>query len=332
MIGTFQLDQEHLFLLEIVNRKYIQTGLKYGWKSSTHLTFDQGHWNRKIFSNSQRFPCDLAKLPSMSSATEINDLWNIICASIGHRALMRVYVNGYTYGTDGYAHVDDSAIDVLHGKQALSETAIVYLNKEWDINWCGETVLFDDDKEIAASILPKHGRVLVFNSDVLHAARPLSRICNVLRTVLVFKTFDPRIISEPVKYVQNNTTNIKHSGKSFFEHLFNTMMILEGEKLTDEVLLAGLYHSIYGTKYFKHDLNISRETVKSLIGEYSEHLVYEFCNMENRTQTLIDNSNNYDPRILNDLIEIEIANLKEQNQRGAKTSALIAELKKVKPL
>jgi hypothetical protein len=110
------------------------------------------------------------------------------------------------------------------------------------------------------------------------------------------------------------------------------MMILESEKLTDDVLLAGLYHSIYGTKYFKHDLNISRETVKGLIGQYSEHLVYEFCNMENRTQTLIDNSNNYDPRILNDLIGIEIANLKEQNQRGSKTAALIAELKKVKPL
>ena len=44
---------------------------------------------------------------------------------------------------------------------------------------------------------------------------------------------------------------------------------------------AGLFHSIYGTEYYKHSekLNVNREEVKNLIGEESENLVYIFCNL-----------------------------------------------------
>lgn len=324
MAGVFQLENHDLDMLNIINDRYVKGGLIYGWKSSTKLSFDQGHWNKMIARNSKRFPCELAQSPYLSNHKEVLHFWDIICSTIGNRSLMRVYINGYTYGTDGYAHHDDSYINKIHGEDSLSETAIIYLNKDWDINWAGETVLFDkSEKEIAASILPKFGRVLVFDSRTLHAARPISRICNELRSVLVFKTLDPRIISEPVKFIQNNTLHLPHTKKTFFEHLFNTMRILEHRENSDDILLAGLFHSIYGTEYYKHDLVFPREKIKDLIGQYAEHLVYEFCNMKERYKTLMTNANNYSNNILYDLVEIAIANSIEQNVNNKSTERIL---------
>lgn len=309
-----QLQNEDLDILKNIIGRYVNSGLTYGWKAKSDLSYDQGHWNKQIIRNSQYFPCDMSLTPFLSRHPEIERLWKIINFAVGgSRGLLRVYINGYTYGTDGYAHTDEHGINSIHGKNSAAETAVVYLNKEWDIDWCGETVIFDDNKEITASVLPKYGRVLVFNSDMLHAARPLSRACTKLRTILAIKTFDHNIVSEPIKFLQKYTTEINHSGKSFFEHLFNTLLHLESRKNKKDILLAGLFHSIYGTEYFQHNLQIPREFIKGLIGEYSEQLVYEFCNMKNRYNTLLTNANNYSDEIHKALVEIEIANLKDQN-------------------
>lgn len=317
MISTIQLQNEDIDLLKGVTNKYVSSGLNYGWKSNSKLSYDQGHWNKQIVKNSKHFPCDMSSTPVLSRHPEVEKLWKIINFAVGgSRGLLRAYINGYTYGTDGYAHRDDEIVNVIHGRHSVAETAIVYLNKEWDINWCGETVIFDEDKEIAASVLPKYGRVLVFDSHMLHAARPLSRVCGELRLILAIKTFDLQIVSEPIKFLQKNATAISHSNKTFFEHLFNTMLNLESRKNDKDVLLAGLFHSIYGTEYFQHNLHISREFVKNLIGDYSESLAYEFCTIKNRYHTLMTNSNNYSDIMHKDLVEIEIANLKDQNHNN----------------
>jgi hypothetical protein len=310
---VFQLDGENLSLLKEIHFKYINSGLMYGWKANNEKTYDQGHWNRVILNNSCVLPFDHFRMPFINSHSHIKTLWTTIKNLIGERSLLRVYINAYTYGTDGYAHRDDIWIPKNFGPDALSETVIVYLNEKWDIDWAGETVIFDDNDEIEKSVLPKYGRVLSFNSNKLHAARPLSRACSSLRSVLVFKTIDPKINSTAVEYVFERTKNSKHGNKSFFEHLFNTMLILERYTKDKNVLLGGLFHAVYGTEYYNVESPLDREEVKNIIGTYAESLAYEFCIIQNRFDILIENKNNYSEEFRKHLLLIELANLLDQN-------------------
>ena len=316
----FQIDGE---VANRIKKKYVSTGLSYGWKANIDRTYDQGHWNKLILPNSKRFPCDYSNTPALSNHKDIKVMWDLLQENIGNRGFYRTYINGYTFGTDGYAHRDDIWITKKYGDDALSETAILYLNTSWNIDWGGETVIYENnsnmDNNIVEAVLPKLGRVFVFQSNKYHASRPLSRICTELRSILVIKTIDPTIISPQVKFITDITSTVKHTGRTFFEHLFGTMLKLEAlsPQVSDDVLLAGLYHSIYGTEFFNYkNSDITRDVVKELIGEYAENLAYEFCNMKNRMNTLMTNSNQYEPNILSDLIKIESCNLADQNANG----------------
>jgi hypothetical protein len=314
MTHLIQLNDDDLSNVERVRRKYVQNGMTYGWKANVENPDDQGHWNRRILNNSKLFPFDHASMPYIDKHPEIKELWEIVQEVVGDRALLRCYTNGYTYGTDGYAHVDDPWIQRRFGSTALSETAILYLNPEWNRDWAGETVLYNDKDDVELSILPKEGRLFIFDSSKAHAARPVSRICKVLRSVLVFKTFDPKHVSQEVKFIHEQTRNHQHSGKTFFEHLFNTMLILEEQKLDTDIVLAGLYHSVYGTEFYKYNSpSVSREKIISIIGERAEGYVYEFCSLTNRFDKILNNTNNYNHDTWYALLNIEGANLFEQN-------------------
>ena len=120
------------------------------------------------------------------------------------------------------------------------------------------------------------------------------------------------------------TDKIEHSGRSFYEHLCNTEDILRIARLPQEVQLAGLFHSIYGTSYFKSNINIDRDTVRNIIGNYAEHLAWVFCNANrpfcwfcNNTIPFTDgNSIEVSDEELFHLRMIESANLIDQ-QTGA---------------
>jgi hypothetical protein len=121
------------------------------------------------------------------------------------------------------------------------------------------------------------------------------------------KTFDDKI-----NFIYENTKDCPHSGRSFFEHLINTSNIIKSLFPEDQYLIdAGLFHSIYGTSYYEFDKNISRDTVKSIIGEKSENLVYIFCTLPDRTFRIIQNT--FEREIQRDLYILEYANYLEQN-------------------
>ena len=61
------------------------------------------------------------------------------------------------------------------------------------------------------------------------------------------------------------TKNINHSNGFFIEHLIGVYNILKEINQDEDVCLAGLFHSIYGTDSFKLDLNIKRDEIKKLI-------------------------------------------------------------------
>jgi uncharacterized protein (TIGR02466 family) len=116
------------------------------------------------------------------------------------------------------------------------------------------------------------------------------------------------------KFLIDNTKNIKHSNEFFINHLIGVYNILKQINQKEDVCLAGLFHSIYGTDSFKTNLSIERKQIKELIGEYSEQLVYEFCNQENKEQFYLKNADLSSEKQL-DLFYISYANLKEQSDR-----------------
>lgn len=313
----FQLKANNI--LKNIISNYVDKDLKYGWKSSIDKNYDYGHWNNTILNGSIYEPFDHSLMPYISKHKEINFIWEYIKNILGERLLLRCYINAYTFGTDAYAHFDDIWITKSFGSNTLSETVIIYLNEKWDIDWAGETVIFNDEKDIETAVLPKFGRTLIFNSNKLHAARPVTRTCPSLRSVLVFKTGDVKISSKKIKFLLDYTKNIPHLNKSFFEHLFNTMLKLEKNKVDYDVCKAGLFHAIYSTEFFNAGLKIERKVVIDLIGEYSESLVYEFCSVKNRFETLVKNLKNYDNKFRKDLLLIERANLADQNLDGKYT-------------
>lgn len=56
-------------------------------------------------------------------------------------------------------------------------TCLVYLNPNWKKNYYGETTFFERDgegAEIAAQVKPKYGRLVIFDGNIPHSARPPS--------------------------------------------------------------------------------------------------------------------------------------------------------------
>lgn len=311
-----QLNDDYQKTLRGLRGFYLEQGLTYGWRANRDLEYDQGHWNKMILSESKMFPYNHDLMPYIKQHPDIQKIWNLVKEQLGDRCLLRCYINSYTYGTDGYAHQDDSWTQKTFGVNSTTETILIYLNEGWHIDWAGETVIYDDAvQEIETSILPKFGRMIIFDSSKWHAARPLSRACKQLRSVLVFKTLDFQYMSKEIEFLLDKTKDLSLSDKPVFEHLFNTMRHLEKNKQSRDVCAAGLFHSIYGAKFYKYQgTSITREIIRDLIGEYAEMLAYEFSTTKDRLKTFVENTNGYNEQVRKDLLSIEEANRLNQVQ------------------
>ena len=121
--------------------------------------------------------------------------------------------------------------------------------------------------------------------------------------------------------------DMQHFGRPFKEHLIGTYDLLDQWQNSSAVCLAGLFHSVYGTKTFSSAAlsTESRDAVRSLIGEEAEALVFVF-GLSDRKHLLLENGSppyrwvNYrtgeqteiDEQSLNRLVEMEVANFLEQ--------------------
>jgi hypothetical protein len=143
------------------------------------------------------------------------------------------------------------------------------------------------------------------------------------------------ITTEQLDFLVNkaNTATIRHSGRTLFAHLHGTHSLLWSWGAREDVCLAGLFHSIYGTRSFKHKSwpLTERHVVRDLIGREAEWRAYLFCATA-RPRAFLDAAEVGQPRIvfdmfrnsellitpqeLKDLLEIEAANLIEQDSRS----------------
>ena len=93
---------------------------------------------------------------------------------------------------------------------------------------------------------------------------------------------------EKLEFIHGLTKDVPHGRRSFFDHLLKTAGVME--KLCKDISInesrylidAALFHSIYGTSYFKHRSDVTREKVTLIIGEKAETLVEFYCNLPDR--------------------------------------------------
>ena len=112
----------------------------------------------------------------------IGNLWRLVDARItrGTCRIARMYVNAYTYGDCPTIHVDHD----VEGNY----TVLYYANLEWRAEWSGETVFYTPQRdEIVRAVLPKPGRIAVFDGRVPHVAREPNRIAPVVRYTVAMK-------------------------------------------------------------------------------------------------------------------------------------------------
>lgn len=91
----------------------------------------------------------------------------------------RTLRNAYKYG------------DVLglHKDEGFDITAMVYGNREWNLNWGSETIFAEEerqDAEIIKSVIPKPGRLVIFDSLIPHTGRVPSSLFPNYRYSVVY--------------------------------------------------------------------------------------------------------------------------------------------------
>lgn len=124
-----------------------------------------------------------------------------------------------------------------------------------------------------------------------------------------------------------NTSEHGHEKGTLRDHLVGTYNLLTDWDNPAYVALGGLFHSIYGTQYYRTSsagLN-SRSKIADAIGEEAEELAYLFC-VTDRTGFIYEAGSKspvlwncvenklqpVEPDVIKDLIEIEAANFIEQ--------------------
>jgi SM-20-related protein len=92
----------------------------------------------------------------------------------------RAYTNVASYGDMLFTHTD-----CLPDQHDL--TALWYLCDRWDVEWGGETMFYDAQDDVACAVIPKPGRLVVFDGAIKHVGRPPNRICYAPRYTFAIK-------------------------------------------------------------------------------------------------------------------------------------------------
>ena len=311
-------------LIARIYRDYM-TYFQPGWKSSNRHD-ETGHNQFNIISKTDFINIDRLKFPHIRQGlSPLVEVMKIIEEIIGEpRSLFRAYTKLYSYGQDAFTHRDISSTLFVnkHGKTREEiaeeipgfETCIIYLSRDWQLDWYGNTILYSDDDEIDAAVVPKFNRCLIFDSAQKHASSPLSRVCNTTKKILVLNTMPVWQADEGVDYLITYLEDFGHSGKpgGLLQHLLNCFDYSTRMRFSKQVSLAALWHNVYGTEHYNEHESVkqhfTRDVVEKFIGPAAEDLVYRFCSIKkNRTQKILQMN---DP----DLIKIELANLTDQNQ------------------
>ncbi|MEO3866923.1 2OG-Fe(II) oxygenase [Rheinheimera fenheensis] len=92
----------------------------------------------------------------------------------------RGYINHASFGDMLFTHTDCKP-------ESDELTILMYLCDEWNIEWGGETLFYNNEDDCVFACTPKPGRVVIFHGAIKHVGRPPNRICYKPRYTLAFK-------------------------------------------------------------------------------------------------------------------------------------------------
>lgn len=291
---------------------------KYGWFSQPKKGY--AHWNHdtaKAGGKNRKDVSDRLEGP-------VAEAWKHISSTLlnGEYTLIRCYANAHTFGVEGYSHTDSSVESDL--------TLVLYMNKEWDKDWGGETMVYEGNDILVAS-LPGFNKCLLFSSYMVHCARGLTRICPTQRRTLMFKVSKKEPI-DPIRLKLSNflesvgAQSKNHTKGTLTEHLLRTYDLLKEKEVSEATMIGGGLHSVFGTNAFK-DCCLSLEDlpkVESEMGKEEARLAVLFSVLKRPStlekpnglllETTRGTSFSVTKEELTSLQLIECANLLDQNQ------------------
>ena len=107
---------------------------------------------------------------------EVGDRFLKICGD--EYTLVRSMLAGNTFGQDGDIH-DDWLVP------GESLTGVLYLNRRWEDNWGGETVVYNREDRNQAEISKfEAGKLIVFDGSNPHIGKGPQRACGELRCII----------------------------------------------------------------------------------------------------------------------------------------------------
>lgn len=91
--------------------------------------------------------------------------------------IFRIYANCNLHGDFQFAHEDGDGW-----------TALYFVNSKWHEDWGGELMLYPDDmQDLAYAIIPKPGRMVIFDGMIRHRGGVPSKLCFDARFSLAIK-------------------------------------------------------------------------------------------------------------------------------------------------
>ena len=93
--------------------------------------------------------------------------------------LVRNMMAGNTFGQDGDIHKD-----WLHPGESL--TGVIYLNRRWEDNWGGETLVYSENGSAEISKF-EAGKLAMFDGYYDHIGKGPQRACGELRCILAIQ-------------------------------------------------------------------------------------------------------------------------------------------------
>jgi len=95
--------------------------------------------------------------------------------------LDRAYINATAHGDQTFIHTDNG------GELGVSIMTYLGIEDDWNPNWGGETMFYNEQLEPELAVLPKKGKIIIFDSRINHVGKPPNKILFNSRYSLVAK-------------------------------------------------------------------------------------------------------------------------------------------------
>lgn len=113
------------------------------------------------------------------STVPLTEVFQDFASSVGYSSeINEAYINYYDSTTVSGIHIDSYASGL---------TMLYYPNLSWDLDWGGETLFFDKNKEIGFATIYKPNRAVFFDQRILHTARPPTVLTRSARFTIAYK-------------------------------------------------------------------------------------------------------------------------------------------------